>query len=189
MGSYPVDRMLSPEQWRILVERVGRDAERTGDLTHVRSLLDRLVMFRGSLEPAQTPDLTPLLLAVIDGAARGDSTLLLHASKVHAWSDANSGILNRELIRARLMTRCNASRHRSRPSRWRCWLQVWDRKTLCGRHACSNGSVRGRRGTAPSRARMVGELLPLADGAAIGRVQIRFSPCEATGSAQKFGAR
>lgn len=102
MGPYPVDRMLNTEQWRMLVDRVGRDAERTGDLTHVRSLLDRLVMFRGSLEPAQTPDLTPLLLAVIDGAARGDSTFLLHASKVRAWSDATPGILNRELVRARL---------------------------------------------------------------------------------------
>jgi hypothetical protein len=102
MGPYPVDRMLSPELWRMLVERVGRDAARTGDLTHVRSLLDRLVMFRGSLEPAQTPDLTPVLLAVIDIAARGDRTFLLHASKVHAWSDANPGILNRELVRARL---------------------------------------------------------------------------------------
>jgi len=102
MGPYPVDRMLSPEQWRMLIERVGRDAERTGDLTHVRSLLDRLVMFRGWLEPAQTPDLTPLLLAVIDGAARGDQTFLLQASKVHAWSDASPGILNRQLLRARL---------------------------------------------------------------------------------------
>lgn len=102
MGPYPVDRMLSPEQWRMLVERVGRQAERTGDLTHVRSLLDRLVMFRGWLEPAQTPDLTPLLLAVIDGAGRGDSTFLMHASKVHRWSDDNPEILNRELVRARL---------------------------------------------------------------------------------------
>lgn len=52
MGPYPVDRMLNPEQWRMLVERVGRDAERTGDLTHVRSLLDRLVMFRDcTLQP------------------------------------------------------------------------------------------------------------------------------------------
>jgi hypothetical protein len=102
MGPYPVDRMLSPEQWRMLVARIGRDAERTGNLTHVRSLLDRLVMFRGSLEPAQTPDLTPVLLAVIEGAARGDRTFLLHAIKVHAWSDANPGILNQQLVRARL---------------------------------------------------------------------------------------
>ncbi len=102
MGPYPVDRMLNPEQWRMLVERVGREAERIGDLTHVRSLLDRLVMFRGWLERAQTPDLTPVLLAVIDGAARGDGTFLLHASKVHAWSDDNPGILNRELVRTRL---------------------------------------------------------------------------------------
>ena len=98
IGPYPVHRMLSPEQWRMLFERVGQEAERADDVTHVRSLLDRFS--RGSQEPARIPDLTPLLLAAIDGTARGDRSI--RADGVRRPSASNPAILNRERVRTRL---------------------------------------------------------------------------------------
>jgi hypothetical protein len=102
MGPYPVDRLLSPEQWRVMCERIGREAERTGEIAHVRAMLDRLVVHRSSEEPVQMPDLTPLLLVTIDAVSRGDTTFPVHAARVRRRSMRNPAIFDRGRVELRL---------------------------------------------------------------------------------------
>jgi hypothetical protein len=97
MSPKPVGGMLTGEQWKLLFERVRWDAQRSGETEHVRALLDRLVRAPGA-DVGAVPDLTPLLLAAVEAAARGDRTLLVQAEAVHILSLQQTGIFDRAVV-------------------------------------------------------------------------------------------
>jgi|GEM_PF-6401514 len=95
----PVGGMLADEQWEMLFERVRWDAQRSGDTKHVRALLDRLVRAPDA-DPIDLPDLTPLLLAAVEAAARGDRTLRVQAEFTHNLSMQQTDLFDRAVVRA-----------------------------------------------------------------------------------------
>lgn len=112
MSPYPVDSMLTPGQWAILFDRIGREATRTNDLASLRSMLDRMLVSHTPDQPAGMPDLTPLLLAVVDAAARGHDSLLVQAGNAHRLSAVTPGIYDQKLVRARLVDAAGSTTNR-----------------------------------------------------------------------------
>lgn len=68
-------RMLTPEQWSLFFDRIIQDARMKNDATRVHRYLARFLRIpeKNQIESG-TPDLTPLILAVIDATASGDTT-------------------------------------------------------------------------------------------------------------------
>jgi len=83
VGPYPITGLLTERQWQALFLRMAKDLEQSGDPQHVKRLFARLVMSRKNIERPDFPDVTLLMLAMIDAAAAGDSSCLVENHRAH----------------------------------------------------------------------------------------------------------
>lgn len=110
-GPAPIDGMLTTAQWCVLFDRIASDAERTGDASHLCAMIDLLVAVRHKPDaPHALPDLTPLAIALVDAAARGDAGVLAEASSLRALSDRLPDLYDQDRVRTHLAEAVSAAR-------------------------------------------------------------------------------
>lgn len=83
VGPYPIVSLLNKQQWQRLFLRVTKGFEESGDTQHIKQFFGRLVLNRDNQELSAFPDVTPLMLAMIDAAADGQSTCQVEMHRFH----------------------------------------------------------------------------------------------------------
>lgn len=97
VGPHPVVSHLTHAQWGALSVRVIEESRRSEDVKPVKRLFGRLTAHGANLRSARCPDLTPLLLAMIDAAALGDSSCLVELSRAQR-KESFRGRYDREAV-------------------------------------------------------------------------------------------
>jgi hypothetical protein len=85
LGPYPIVSLLIPAQWQRLFQRITKDFEEHGDTRHIKGFFGRLVFMSKNLEASAFPDVTPLMLAMVDAAADGQSTCQVEMRHAHQY--------------------------------------------------------------------------------------------------------